>query len=120
MNIKERSLPITMILFLIPLVNIFYLLYWLYATTTEVNPSSDSDWDPNPILVVIFAIIPVVNVIYLIYWVYKMSKCVFARTNNMDGQSIVFILAVLLLLLPILFFVSLVLLQNELNKLATN
>lgn len=102
----KRS-PVKILLFSILTAGI-YAFYWLYATTREVNPGQDSNWNPQPSSVVLFAILTFG--IYWLYWCMKMSLYLIKKYDaNLDVALFLLMLGPGSILTPLLI-------QDELNK----
>ncbi|MBC8060495.1 MAG: DUF4234 domain-containing protein [Clostridiaceae bacterium] len=111
MKSRERSVVLVILFSLITCG--IYFLYWMYATTEDVNAYL-GDNDTSGVLVLLFGIITCG--IYVLYWYYKMGKrisyCQEKASVRVSDDSIV------LLLLSVFGFsiISAAIIQSNLNN----
>lgn len=113
--ITHRSIPVAIILSIVTCG--VYMLYWIYCIVTDLNTACGEVDDTSGGMVVLLSI--VTCDIYMLYWYYKaggkVNKVRYLNGNTQDSS-----LGLLYLLLSLFGFgfVSLALIQNELNKVA--
>ncbi len=94
-----------------------YMLYWIYCVVTDLNLASGEVDDTSGGMVILLSI--VTCNIYMLYWYYKAGSKV-NQIRYLDGNMQDGSLGILYLLLSLFGFgfVSLALIQNELNRVA--
>ena len=93
------------------------MLYWIYCVVTDLNLASGEVDDTSGGMVILLSI--VTCNIYMLYWYYKAGSKV-NQIRYLDGNMQDGSLGILYLLLSLFGFgfVSLALIQNELNRVA--
>lgn len=113
--VARRSIALSIILSFVTCG--IYMLYWIYCVVTDLNLASGEVEDTSGGMVILLSI--VTCNIYMLYWYYKAGSKV-NQIRYLDGSMQDGSLGILYLLLSLFGFgfVSLALIQNELNRVA--
>jgi len=104
--VKKRSVAVVVILSIVTFG--IYMLYWLYATTKELEELKAKD-APKPWWILMF-FIPLVNIVFLIMFYWKYSKSIEQISKGKSNSTLLFVLFLLI------GIVAMALSQIELNK----
>ncbi len=115
--IQERNIVLCIVLSLVTCG--IYGIYWFICMVNDVNTVAETPNDTNGVMVFILSI--VTCSIYLLYWLFKAGEKIQTaqEKRNIAGtqnQGVIY----LILTLFGLGIVAYALIQNELNKMATN
>lgn len=111
--IKERNIAMCIVLSIVTCG--IYGLYWYICLTDDTNTASNAE-GPSGIIALLLTL--VTCNLYSIYWGYKQGEKIDAakQSRGMESSDSKILYLVLCLFIPI---VAWVLMQNELNKMAT-
>lgn len=112
--IKERNIAMCIILSFVTCG--IYLLYWIFCLAEETNTAAGAEGTSGIMVIVLGT---VTCGIYYLYWAYKQGEKLDTAKQNRGMETSDSKILYLILYIFGLGIVSLALMQNELNKLAT-
>ncbi|MEI0698479.1 DUF4234 domain-containing protein [Brachyspira intermedia] len=96
-----------------------YLIYWIYATTNDVNNYMEQEYI-NPTLALVLSIITCG--LFTVYWFYKYGTIVFndmSKKAELDSYGESAAVLAILLFIPFGYIYSIIALQSKLNIIFT-